>query len=70
MCMCNRADHWKSAAYRFAAPENSGEKPGVLESRRKGTNIWYKIRSDKAIQIMKILDIQKIETRITCEVRT
>ena len=45
------------------------EEGGVLESRRKGTNIWYKIRSDKAIQIMRILDIQKIETRITCENR-
>ena len=43
------------------------EEAGVLESRRNGVNIWYKIRSDEAIQIMKILNIQKIETRITCE---
>ena len=43
------------------------EEAGVLESRRKGVNIWYKIRSEQAIQIMKILDIQKIETSITCE---
>ena len=43
------------------------EEAGVLESRRNGVNIWYKIRSDKAIEILKILNIQKIETRITCE---
>ena len=43
------------------------EEAGVLESWRKGVNIWYKIRSDKAIQIMEILGIQKIETPITCE---
>jgi ArsR family transcriptional regulator len=44
------------------------EEAGVLESRRKGVNIWYKIRSDQVIQIMNILDIQKIEIPITCEV--
>jgi len=43
------------------------EEAGVLESQRKGVNIWYKIRSEPAIQILKILDIQKIETWITCE---
>jgi len=43
------------------------EEAGVLDSRRNGVNIWYKIRSDEAIQIMKILNIQKIEIRITCE---
>lgn len=43
------------------------EEAGVLESRRQGVNIWYKIRSDQAIQILKILDIQKIEIPITCE---
>ena len=43
------------------------EEAGVLESRRKGVNIWYKIRSDESIQIMEILSIQKIETPITCE---
>lgn len=43
------------------------EEAGVLESRRKGVNIWYKIRSDEAIQILEILGIQKIETPITCE---
>jgi ArsR family transcriptional regulator len=43
------------------------EEAGVLESRRKGINIWYKISPGPAIQILKILDIQKIETPISCE---
>lgn len=43
------------------------EEAGVLESRRKGVNIWYKIRSDQTIQIMHIMDFQKIETQISCE---
>ncbi len=42
------------------------EEAGILESRREGINIWYKINSRPAVQILKILDIQKIETRITC----
>ncbi len=46
------------------------EEAGILASRRNGVNIWYKIRSDRAIQIMKILDIQKIEIPVTCEVCT
>jgi len=46
------------------------EEAGVLASRRNGVNIWYKIRSDQAIQIMNILDIQKIEIPVTCEVCT
>ncbi|EHQ36328.1 transcriptional regulator, ArsR family [Methanoplanus limicola DSM 2279] len=43
------------------------EEAGVLESRRAGVNIWYKIRSKQTIQIMEILGIQKIETEVTCE---
>jgi ArsR family transcriptional regulator len=43
------------------------EEAGVLESRRMGVNIWYSIRSDKAVQILKILDIPKIEIENTCK---
>lgn len=42
------------------------EEGGVLESRREGVNIWYKIKSREAVQIMKVLDIQKIENKIKC----
>ena len=42
------------------------EEAGVLESRRDGVNIWYRIKSDQAVQILKILDIQSIEIPISC----
>jgi len=39
---------------------------GVVESRRDGVNIWYKIKSKKALQIMEFLDIQGIKSKIKC----
>ncbi|HOI58677.1 MULTISPECIES: metalloregulator ArsR/SmtB family transcription factor [unclassified Methanoculleus] len=42
------------------------EEAGVLESRRDGVNIWYRIKSGQAVQILEILDIQKIEVPISC----
>lgn len=32
------------------------EEAGVLESRRVGVNIWYKIKSDEARKILNVLD--------------
>ena len=43
------------------------EEAGVLESWRKGVNIWYRIRSDEAVRILEILEIPKIEVQKTCE---
>jgi len=37
------------------------EEAGVIESRRDGVNIWYRIKSEKAIEIMKILGITRLE---------
>jgi len=42
------------------------EEAGVLESRRVGVNIWYRIRSDQAVRILEILDIPRIEIEDTC----
>jgi len=42
------------------------EEAGVLESRRESVNIWYKIKSKETIQIMKILGISKVESKIKC----
>ncbi len=42
------------------------EEAGVLESRRDGTNIWYKINSEETNQIMKILNIKKIKGKVNC----
>jgi len=35
------------------------EEAGILESRRVGINIWYKIKSKETIQIMNILGFSK-----------
>lgn len=43
------------------------EEAGVLESWRKGVNIWYRIRSDKTVRILEILEIPKIEIPSACE---
>jgi ArsR family transcriptional regulator len=37
------------------------EEAEIIESRRDGINIWYKINSDKAVKIMDILGIERIE---------
>jgi len=42
------------------------EEAGVLESRRVGTNIWYKISSKETNQIMKILNIEKLKSKVKC----
>ena len=42
------------------------EEAGVLESRREGINIWYKLKNKETRQIMKILNIQQIERREKC----
>ncbi|MBD3204371.1 metalloregulator ArsR/SmtB family transcription factor [Candidatus Woesearchaeota archaeon] len=36
------------------------EKAGILRSRKVGKNIWYEVKSRKAREILKILDIKKI----------
>ncbi len=37
------------------------EEAGVLESRRKGTNIWYGIRSKEARRILGLFGIRKLK---------
>ena len=36
------------------------EEANILESRREGINIWYKIKSKEAIRIMKLLGFSKL----------
>ncbi len=40
------------------------EEAGIVEYRRDGINIWYKIKSNDAIQILKILKISELEVDI------
>lgn len=43
------------------------EEAGILESRRAGINIWYKIQSKEAIQIMNLLGFKKLKiNKIKC----
>ncbi|OPY27700.1 MAG: DNA-binding transcriptional repressor ArsR [Methanocella sp. PtaU1.Bin125] len=37
------------------------EEAGIIESRREGINIWYKIKSEEAIKVLGILGIGKID---------
>jgi DNA-binding transcriptional ArsR family regulator len=39
------------------------EEAGVLESRRNGVNIWYKIKNKEAVKIIKLLNLKKIKTK-------
>lgn len=42
------------------------EEAGILESRRVGVNIWYKMKSKETKEIMRILNIRKIKTKAKC----
>ena len=43
------------------------EEAGVLESRRVGINIWYKLKSKEAVQIMSLLGFSKTKiNKIKC----
>jgi DNA-binding transcriptional ArsR family regulator len=39
------------------------EEAQILSSRRVGTNIWYKVKSKDTLQILKILNINKIKSK-------
>lgn len=39
------------------------EDAGVLESRRVGVNIWYKIKSSEAKRILRVLGIGKLKIK-------
>ena len=46
------------------------EEAGVIESRRDGINMWYKIKSRKAIDILNIMGITRIDYEqggVSCE---
>ncbi|MCL6089095.1 MAG: metalloregulator ArsR/SmtB family transcription factor [Candidatus Marsarchaeota archaeon] len=42
------------------------EQAGVLESRRKGVNIWYRIKSAETRKILRILGAGKSRIRPGC----
>jgi len=38
----------------------------VLEPRRDGTNIWYRLKSKEAAEIMKILGVRALKKKAQC----
>ena len=42
------------------------EKAGVVESRRDGTNIWYRLNSRDAVRVMSVLGIDRIKAKAKC----
>lgn len=42
------------------------EEAGILESKRDGINIWYKIKNKDVVKIMKIIGIEKMEIKTKC----
>lgn len=42
------------------------EEAGVVESRRDGTNIWYKLKSGDAVRIMAVLGIKRTKAKGKC----
>ncbi|MEM2138119.1 MAG: metalloregulator ArsR/SmtB family transcription factor [Candidatus Anstonellaceae archaeon] len=42
------------------------EEAGVVVSRREGTNIWYKLKSQNAARILGVLGIRKTKFKAKC----
>ncbi|MDG6220024.1 MAG: metalloregulator ArsR/SmtB family transcription factor [Candidatus Thermoplasmatota archaeon] len=42
------------------------EEAGILESRRNGSNIWYRLKNPHAKQILDMLGLEPIEFKEQC----
>lgn len=42
------------------------EGAGILESRRKGVNIWYKIKSKESVKVLNLLGFKRIKNNLRC----
>jgi len=66
LCACSIYPLTKKAQSTISGHLRILEEADIVESRRDGINIWYKIKNKEAVQIMKILNIQKIENKTKC----
>lgn len=67
LCACSIYPLTKKAQSTISGHLKILEEAGIIESRRDGVNIWYKIKSQEAIEILKILKINKIKTsKLNC----
>lgn len=65
-CACSTVPFIGKAQSTISSHLKILEDAGVVESRREGINIWYKVSSKEAIQILKILNIKKIRCKTSC----
>jgi ArsR family transcriptional regulator len=61
-CACTIVPHIGKAQPTVSQHLKILEEAGVLEVRRRGVNLLYKIKSREAVKILKILDIKKMDT--------
>ena len=43
------------------------EEAGILESRRVGVNMWYHIKSRRAMEILSIMGLEPMDVEEQCE---
>jgi ArsR family transcriptional regulator, arsenate/arsenite/antimonite-responsive transcriptional repressor len=67
VCACTLVPSLGKAQPTVSAHLKILENSGILESRREGKNIWYKIKSKDAKKIMALLDIPKLNINCKCE---
>jgi ArsR family transcriptional regulator len=65
-CACKVVPYTKKAQPTVSQHLKILLEAGVLSQRREGKNIWYRIKSKEAKQIMEILDITKIKSKTKC----
>jgi ArsR family transcriptional regulator len=57
-CVCEIFPHVKRTQSTVSTHLGNLEKAGVLESRRDGKNIFYKIKDNRIIQLIKLLEVK------------
>ncbi len=60
-CACKIVPHIGKAQPTVSQHLRILEEAGVLQVRRQGVNLLYKIKSKEAVRILKILDIRKMD---------
>ena len=61
LCACSIYPLTKKAQSTISGHLKILEEAGIVESRRDGINIWYKIKSPEVIKILKVLNISRIK---------
>jgi ArsR family transcriptional regulator len=66
-CACKLVPYTKRAQSTVSTHLTDLERTGILESRREGRNIYYKIRDKKVYGLCKLLGIKRLKAiKNTC----